>query len=396
MLARRKTSCRRLCSIGLLLILTFRQGRRSPNMHKLRLLALGLAASANLTGCSPGAPAPEPVRPALVIQVQTTSSADQSVYTGEVRARHEADLAFRIGGKLLSRAVDVGSVVRKGEVLAHLDPADSALSSEAARSQAAAGEADFRYAQAELARYTTLREKNFISQAVYDAKLNAFNAAKSRFEQTRSQASLAGNQADYAVLRADHAGVITAIQVEPGQVVGAGQPVMKLARPEEKEVVVAVAESRLAELRAAKTVAIRLWAEPDKVYRGKVREISPSAEVATRTFTVKVSLLDGGPALRLGMTANVLLNAAAVPVVRLPLAAVTQKDGQALVWVVEGADNKVAPRAVKLGEYGDNGAQILDGLSAGERVVIAGVHKLLPGQIVRPLLQNPQAAKSSP
>lgn len=365
-------------------------------MHKLRLLALGLAASANLTGCSPGAPAPEPVRPALVIQVQTTSSADQSVYTGEVRARHEADLAFRIGGKLLSRAVDVGSVVRKGEVLAHLDPADSALSSEAARSQAAAGEADFRYAQAELARYTTLREKNFISQAVYDAKLNAFNAAKSRFEQTRSQASLAGNQADYAVLRADHAGVITAIQVEPGQVVGAGQPVMKLARPEEKEVVVAVAESRLAELRAAKTVAIRLWAEPDKVYRGKVREISPSAEVATRTFTVKVSLLDGGPALRLGMTANVLLNAAAVPVVRLPLAAVTQKDGQALVWVVEGADNKVAPRAVKLGEYGDNGAQILDGLSAGERVVIAGVHKLLPGQIVRPLLQNPQAAKSSP
>lgn len=365
-------------------------------MHKLRLLALGLAASANLTGCSPGAPAPEPVRPALVIQVQTTSSADQSVYTGEVRARHEADLAFRIGGKLLSRAVDVGSVVRKGEVLAHLDPADSALSSEAARSQVAAGEADFRYAQAELARYTTLREKNFISQAVYDAKLNAFNAAKSRFEQTRSQASLAGNQADYAVLRADHAGVITAIQVEPGQVVGAGQPVMKLARPEEKEVVVAVAESRLAELRAAKTVAIRLWAEPDKVYRGKVREISPSAEVATRTFTVKVSLLDGGPALRLGMTANVLLNAAAVPVVRLPLAAVTQKDGQALVWVVEGADNKVAPRAVKLGEYGDNGAQILDGLSAGERVVIAGVHKLLPGQIVRPLLQNPQAAKSSP
>ncbi|MCX7174902.1 MAG: efflux RND transporter periplasmic adaptor subunit [Proteobacteria bacterium] len=356
-------------------------------MNKPTLTILSALIATTLAACGGGQEHVETLRPALVIQVQPKADADRSVYSGEIRARHEADLAFRIAGKLIARQVEIGSVVKAGDVLARLDPADSALNADAARAQAAAGETDYRYAKAELDRYASLLEKKFISQAVYDAKLNAYNAAKARFEQADSQATVAGNQAGYATLRADRAGVITAVNADPGQVVAAGQAVFKLAQPEEKEVVVAVPENRLAELRASPEAAIRLWADPAKIYRGKVREIAPSADAATRTFLVKLSVLEAGPEVRLGMTANVLFNGAAAPSVLLPLAAVTQKDGQASVWVVEGADNKVAPRLVKIGRYGENGVAILSGLNAGERVVTAGVHKLLPGQAVRPLLQ---------
>lgn len=354
-------------------------------MTKPTLTLLSALIGATLAGCGERQEQVAAPRPALVIQVQPNSAADRNVYSGEVRARHEVDLAFRIGGKLITRQVEIGSVVKAGEMLARLDPADSALNADAARAQAAAGETEHRYAQAELERYAALLEKKFISQAVYDAKLNAFNAAKARYRQASSQAAVAGNLAGYATLRADRAGVITAVNADPGQVVSAGQAVFRLAQPEEREVVVAVPENRLADLRASPEVAIRLWAEPTRIYRGKVREIAPNADAATRTFIVKTSVLGAGPEVRLGMTASVLFNGAAAPSVLLPLAAVTREDGQASVWVVEGADNKVAPRPVKLGSYREDGVTVVSGLSVGERIVAAGVHKLLPGQAVRPL-----------
>lgn len=362
-------------------------------MNKPSFTILAALTGAALAACGDRQEHVEGPRPALVIQVQPNTAADRSVFSGEVRARHEADLAFRIAGKLVARQVDVGSLVKAGDVLARLDPADSALNADAARAQAAAGETEYRYAQSELDRYSSLLEKKFISQAVYDAKLNAYKAAKARYQQANSQATVAGNQAGYATLRADRAGIVTAVNADPGQVVAAGQAVFRLAQPEEKEVVVAVPENRLTELRATPEAAIRLWADPAKIYRGKVREIAPNADAATRTFMVKVSVLDAGPEVRLGMTANVLFNGTAAPSVLLPLAAVTQKDGQVSVWVVEGTDNKVAPRPVRLGSYRENGVTVLSGLSAGERVVAAGVHKLLPGQVIRPLLQAAATAR---
>lgn len=360
-------------------------------MHKSVLAHVGFFALLGvvLVGC--GEKQIENTLPpsALVITVQANPDAGRNVYSGEVRARHEADLAFRISGKLISRQVEVGSLVKAGDVLAHIDPTDAALNADAAHSQLAASENDYNYAKSEFERYRTLLEKKFISQAIYDAKLNAFNSAKARYDQARSQSSMAGNQAGYATLRADRAGLITAISIEPGQVVAAGQPVMKLAQPEEKEVVVAVPENRLASLHAALEATISLWAEAGKTYRGKVREISPNADVITRTFTAKVSILDAGPEIRLGMTANVLFGGSGAPVIVLPLTAVTQKEGINLVWVVEGDENKVSPRPVQIGKFSEDGVTILDGLKPGERVVAVGVHKLLPGQVVRPLEQLP-------
>lgn len=356
-------------------------------MRILRLITLGLVLAFCLAGCNRTQPLPDPVRPALVIEVRQSTDLDRRIYSGEVRARYEAGLSFRAPGKLVARYVEVGSVVKAGDVLARLDPTDSALGAKAAQAQAAAALADYTFARNELERYSVLLEKKFISQTIYDAKQYAFNAAKARHEQARSQAAVAGNQAGYATLQADQAGVITAILADPGQVLGVGQPVMKLARLEEKEVVVAIPESRLEELSALPEVSIRLLAHPDKIYPGKVREIAPNADAATRTFAVRVSVLEAGPEVNLGMTANVFLAGNATPAVLLPLSAVTQKDGQALVWVVEGTENKVSPRQVKVVKYGDDGVWISSGLTAGERVVAAGVHKLLPGQQVLPLLQ---------
>jgi len=354
-------------------------------MNKLATAIFFTALGAALAGCGSKQEPAEAPHPALVVQVGPNLETDRNVYSGEVRARHEADLAFRIAGKLVARQVEVGSIVKAGDVLARLDPADAALNADAARSQLAASATEYAYASAELERYRSLLEKKFISQAVYDGKLNAFNAARAKHQQAQAQATLAGNQAGYAYLRADRAGVITAVYADPPQVVAVGQAVLKLALPEEKEVAISVPESRLAELNAARETSIRLWAEPGKVYRGKIREIAPTADAATRTFAVKVSVVGAGPEVRLGMTANVLLGGAAEHALLLPLSAVTQKDGQTLVWVLEGADNKVMPRKVQIGAYRENGVTVLNGLSAGERVVVAGVHKLLSGQVVRPL-----------
>ena len=359
-------------------------------MNKLAHTLLFAALGATLAGCGSKEEPAEAPRPALVMEVKADLDAGRTVYSGEVRARHEADLAFRIAGKLIARQVEVGSMVKAGDPLARLDPVDSALNAEAARAQLAASTTEYAYATAELERYRSLLEKKFISQAVYDGKLNAYNAALAKHSQAQAQAALAGNQAGYAVLRADQAGVVTAVNADPGQVVAAGQAVIKLARSDEKEVVIAVPESRLAELRATRDedASVRLWAAPEKIYRGKIREIAPTADTATRTFAVKVSMLDADPKVRLGMTANVLLlGGAAAPAVSmlLPLSAVTQKDGQSLVWVVAGADNKVVARSVQIGAYRENGVTVVGGLKPGERVVAAGVHKLLPGQTVRPL-----------
>lgn len=362
-------------------------------MNKLAPVMLFTALGATLAGCGGKEEIAEAPRPALVIQVSPNLDADRTVYAGEVRARHETDLAFRIAGKLVARQVEVGSVVQAGDVLARLDPADSALNADAARSQLAASAAEHAYATTELDRYRSLLEKKFISQAVYDSKLNAFNAAQAKHQQAQAQAALAGNQAGYAILRADRAGVITAVNADPGQVVAAGQALMKLARPDEKEVVIAVPESRLSVLRAAQYTSVRLWAEPGKVFHGKIREIAPTADTATRTFAVKVSVLDAGPEVRLGMTANVLLGGATEHTLLLPLSALTQKDGQTLVWVLEGADNKVVPRKVQVGEFRENGVTVLNGLSAGEIVVAAGVHKLQAGQVVRPLTDATRMAQ---
>lgn len=360
----------------------------------IRLLSAALAAIAltlGVAGCAKHEALPETIRPVLAQKVQLSKDVDQTVYSGEVRTRYEADLSFRVAGKIIERKVDVGAEVKKGALLARLDPVDARLVAEAAHSQVAATETEFNFASAELDRYKTLLDKGFIGQSAFESKQNIYNSAKARLAAARSQAAVNVNQSAYTSLYADQNGIITAVNAEVGQVVGAGQAVLRLARPEEKEVLINAAESKVDELKKAQQVLVRLWADQETILSGVVREIAPNADAATRTFNVKVSILDPGPEVKLGMTANVLVGGSSdTEALLLPLTAIYSQNGTANVWVVDPRTSKVALRAVTVGQYRENGVSLLSGLKAGETVVTAGVHKLIPGQTVRLMDSGPE------
>ncbi|MDP2432219.1 MAG: efflux RND transporter periplasmic adaptor subunit [Pseudomonadota bacterium] len=337
-----------------------------------------------LAGCGEKAAPPEvPAKMVLAHTVRAGSAVAQAEYTGEVRARHEISLAFRVGGKLVARKVDVGDRVVAGQVLARLDAADLALSSSGAEANLAAVAAERAYAQAEAKRYRELRAQQFVSQASLDAKETALKSAEEKVRALAAQAGLASNQRGYAELRADAAGVVAAVLAEAGQVVAAGQPVLKVAKSGEKEVVVAVPENRVAALTKAGEVAVTLWAAPEKPYRGRVREVAPQADPVTRTFAAKVSILNADADVRLGQTARVLLkNASGGALTLIPLGSVFQKGTQPAVWLL-GSDGHVHLRPIQVAAWREDGVAVSGGLVEGERIVAAGAHKLVEGEAVR-------------
>lgn len=337
-------------------------------------------------------PPPEP-RLVSVVPVSFATTDGDVAYSGEVRARYETNLGFRVPGKIVSRDVEVGSVVRPGQTLARLDPEDQELNAQGARSQLEAAKSDFDQNKADLERYADLLQKRFISQAEYDRRLNAFNVAKARLDQAQAQLAVTENQAAYTTLVADNAGVVTAILAEVGQVVAAGQTVIQLARTGEKEIVIAVPENRLSEIAGARDIAITLWADSGKTYRGRVREVSPAADPVTRTYAARITVVDADAAMRLGMTANVYLRGLSrAAVARLPATALFQDNGKAAVWLVDAASSQVKLVPVEIGEFIEDQVTILSGLKEGDRVVRAGVHKLFAGEKVRILEDLAQKA----
>lgn len=323
-----------------------------------------------LVACGEKTPPAEKIDagPQLVkaMKVGAGGTAPEEAYSGEVRARIETQLGFRIGGKLVERLVDVGARVRAGQALARLDAADQQLA-------ATQAEANRALAVAELQRTQELRQKNFISQAALDARQTAATAAE-------AQAKLAKNQAAYATLAADAPGVIAAVLAEPGQVVGAGQAVFRLARDGEREVAIAIPESRLAGLQVGAMATVELWS--GKSYRGRLRELAPAADPASRTFAARVSILDADADVVLGRTAAVRFAQAAAGEIVVPLAAILQQAERPAVWVI-GADGTVSQRPIEVARYGDQGAVVAAGLQAGETIVAAGAFKLAAGEKVR-------------
>ncbi|MBI3530124.1 MAG: efflux RND transporter periplasmic adaptor subunit [Betaproteobacteria bacterium] len=335
-------------------------------------------------GCSDKPQATPEARLVNVVRVTIGSTNSDVGYSGEVRPRYETNVSFRVAGKIVARNVEVGGLVKKGDVLARLDPEDQQLNARSAQSQLAAARSEYEQSKAELERYTDLYKKEFISKAEFDRRQNAYNVAKARLEQAQAQLAVTKNQTGYTELAADHAGVVTAILIEVGQVVAAGQTVMKLARTDDREVAISIPENRLSELSASKEIAISLWADPAKIYKGKAREVSPSADPVTRTYAAKISVLDADPAMKLGMTANVYLRGVQRTVaVMLPATALFQDNGHAAVWVVDKASSQVKLVPVEVGEYVEDKVAVLSGLNPGDMVVRAGVHKLFVGEKVR-------------
>jgi len=346
--------------------------------------AIAALATAGLAGCGNGEAPADPVRPVVTLVVTPGSAATRDVYSGEVRARVETDLAFRVGGKVAARLVDAGARVKAGQPLARLDPEDARLAAEAARAQIASAEADLALAKSELDRARELLARQFISQSGFDARQAAYQAAAARAEQTRAQAAISVNQQGYTTLVADGDGLVLSVAAEPGQVVVAGQPVLRLARDGPLEVVISVPEGQVSRFRAGQPVALSLWAEPEAVFPGQVREVSGGADAVTRTFTVRVTAPKVPAGMRVGMTASVeAAPATDDKLIVVPLSALAREGDEAAVWVVDPKSSRVAKRPVKVGQYREDGATIVAGLVAGETVVAAGVHKLRPDQPVR-------------
>jgi len=354
--------------------------RKRIPMRSLVLLALAAACG----GCSEKPPAtPEP-RLVNVVRATLGNASSDVGYSGEVRARYETDLSFRVPGKIVARNVEIGSNVRQGDVLARLDREDQQLNAQGAQSQLAAAKSEYQQSKADLERYTELYQKQFISKAEFDRRENAYNVAKAKLDQAQAQLAVTQNQTGYTDLVADHAGVVTAIPIEVGQVVAAGQAVMKLARTGEREVDISIPENRLAQLNATRRFEISLWAHPDKIYDGKLRELSPSADPVTRTYAARISVRNADAAMKLGMTATVYLrgmqHAASI---LLPATALFQKNGAPAVWIVDPKTSQAKLVPVDIGEYVEDKVTVLSGLAPGDLVVRAGVHKLFAGEKVR-------------
>jgi RND family efflux transporter MFP subunit len=334
-----------------------------------------LTLSLLVAACGEKAPpaAAQPAAPKLVrvLVVGAAAQEDANRYSGEVRARYESTLGFRVGGKIVERLVDAGARVKPGQALARLDPADAQLA-------ATQAEANRALAAAELKRTQDLRAKNFVSQAALDARETAAKAAE-------AQAALARNQAAYTTLVADAAGVIAAVMAEPGQVVSAGQGVVRLARDGEREVAISIPESRVAEARVGAGATVSLWGggtETARTHKGVLRELAPAADPATRTFAARVRIADAEAPPPLGITATVSFSGEGGPRMVVPLAAIIQQGNAPTVWVV-GKDETVAQRPIDVERYADAGAVVKGGLTAGERIVAAGAHKLVAGEKVR-------------
>lgn len=352
---------------------------------RIRTVLIALAGASLLASCSPPPTGAAPPRAVLVRTVNGAAAPPAvQLYSGEVRARIETDLGFRVGGKLVERRVDVGTEVAAGALLALLDPADARLAASAAQAALAAAEADLALARTEYERAQALAARQFVSSSVLDARRTALQAAEARLRQARAQAETAANQAAYTRLEAPAAGVVTAVLAEPGQVVGAGQPVFRLARPDEREVLIHVPEGRAAELRPGTPARVRTWAAPAREYTASVREVAPAADPATRTYALRVAVAQADAGLALGASASVAFAAAGGGVL-LPLAAVTRapdKPDGGTVWVV-GEDEAVRPLAVEVLAWREDGALLRGELPARARLVVAGVHTLVEGETVR-------------
>jgi RND family efflux transporter MFP subunit len=345
--------------------------------------AAAAAAVLLLSACGQKPAAPEPVRAVKVITIGTAPMESGSEFSGEVRARVESRLGFRVAGKITQRQAEPGQHVRAGTVLAQLDAQDYRLAADAARAQVAAAATQRDLAAADYKRFASLREQNFISGAELERRESTLKAAQAQLEQAQAQLAAQGNQARYTSLVADASGVVTAVEAEPGQVVAAGAPVVRIAVDGPRDVVFAVPEDKVAALGPGSMVQVRPWASGTQL-AGRIREVAASADPATRTYAVKVAL-EGTTQPPLGATVTVVpqaLGHAGIPVIKVPTSALRQEGKGTAVWVLDRASMTVKSQPVEVATADGNEAVIGAGLQPGMQVVSAGVHVLAPGQKV--------------
>ena len=361
----------------------------------LALLAATLPLLLGLAGCGKPPAKAEEIRPVRTIVVGAGASDVGNTYAGEVRPRYESDLGFRVSGKILARSINVGDTVRNGQSLARLDAKDLALSEDSGRAQVAALDAQLAVAKSDYERNQKLFDEGVIGASGIDHYQATYQAAQAQAAASRAQLRSMSNQTGYAELRADHDGVITAVLAEPGQVVAAGQTVLRLAHSGEIEVASNVPEDQVARLRVGMPVQVSLWSSSGLQIPGTIRELASSADPATRTYTLRVSVPQPPPEMKLGMTASVRIPISGLPkLIHLPLSALVEQQGKKGVWVFNTATQAVQFHPIAIAGVDGNEILVADGLRDGDVVVTAGAPLLLPGQKVKLMPHDDTAASS--
>jgi RND family efflux transporter MFP subunit len=320
-------------------------------------------------------------RPVRTITVEKQNKGEKVSLTGEIQPRYQADLGFRVNGKILERPVDVGTEVKKGDLLARLDPQQYKQDFEVAKAEVAKADAEVTRSQAQEYRQRELLKNGHTTQVAYDQAVKTFKTAQAEADAARARQVQASENLGYTELRADNNGVISAIGADRAEVVSAGQMVVRLAQPGEREAVFNVAEGAFKNRPTDPTVAVHLVSNPEIETAGKVRYISPQADPETRTYTVRVSLPDAPPQMRLGANVVGIVTLEQGQTMSIPGSALFQKDGKPAVWLVE-KDSTVQLKPITVQRYEGDSVVVGDGLAQGDVVVTAGVQKLLPGQKV--------------
>jgi RND family efflux transporter MFP subunit len=348
------------------------------------VLALGVVLL-SLAGCKDKPVTEDAIRPVRTLVLQASAVDLVGEFPAEIKPRVESGLGFRVGGKIIERKVQAGQEVKRGQVLARLDASDLRLNENASKAQLNAVDVDRKQKQADLKRYEELRQKGFISAAEFEARRSAAEAAQAQYDQARAGLAVQTNQADYAVLVANADGVVTGVDAEVGQVVAAGQSVIRVAGSSEKEAAFQIPENRVDPVRKLQQGEVTLWSGGPSL-QGRLREVSGSADPATRTFAGRLSLIDAPASVRFGMTATVRFSSrSAQPLVRVPLSALLNQEEKTWVWVVAPDTLTVHRTQVSLATVTDSEALLDASLPNGAEIVTAGIHRLREGQKVRRL-----------
>ena len=353
---------------------------------RLSLLTVSVLALFVAAGCSPAEEkkAEAVIRPVKVVEAAVTGTSRRLTYSGSVKARTDMALGFRVPGKIVARHVDVGDRVQSGQALLTLDTADLELAVARAEADLAAATQGLATAETELKRTETLRKQDIVAQTSLDQRKLAFEQASATQRSAETALAQARNQLAYAALSSDKPGVVTAVNADIGQVMAAGSPAVSVAVDGDRDVLIAVPETEIAGFAPGGEVEISLYAGQGETLKGEIREIAASADPVSRTFAVRIQLPDD-PAVRIGMTASVSVTVkAADDGITLPVAALAERDGKPVVWLVDRATDTVSARPVTVAGYADNGVRISAGVKPGDWVVAAGTQFMTDKLKVRP------------
>jgi RND family efflux transporter MFP subunit len=351
-------------------------------MFKSRIAAAALVA-ATVTGCNQAAPPTPEARSVRAVTVHNGAEGEIASLTGQVRPKDQVSLAFRLDGRVIERPVHVGDLIEAGQVVARLDLSTQQNALQAAEATLAATQAQLVEARLNFQRQQALLKDGWVAQAKFDGATEHLKTVQSQVVSAEARARIAHDELGYTTLSADRPGVVTAVGAEPGEVVRPGQMVVQVARQDGRDAVFDVPEELFQTTPRDPPVEVVLADDPKVKAAGHVREVSPQADQATRTFEVKVGLIDAPEAMRLGSTVTGRIHLAPPPGVQVPASALTEASGRPAVWVVNPQSQTVSLRNVEVARYEPAAVLISNGLQPGEVVVTAGAQSLHPGQKVR-------------